>query len=158
MYPGDFYFDDYIGGFRMRVKAMFTIEAAVVFSLLTMIIIVFMNLGFSLHDRVLNDSVKIQGGLRYQEADFYHYDSDKKRINYGDIIGSPVFKKDNFSEVMDTKIMNNMKAYFSENVLGEISEINFENRNQIIKNNKNANILRYGSKASQLIGELINGS
>lgn len=57
----------------MRLRANMTIEASL-FSFYRNAGGGFYYAGFKLYDGILNDSVKILGGLRYHAAETYYYD------------------------------------------------------------------------------------
>ena len=82
----------------MKLKAMFTVEASYVFAFITVLIVSIISLDFLLHDRVVNDSCKIQAGIRIYEADSFYYDDFNKKIDISRIIASPVLKEEKYSD------------------------------------------------------------
>ena len=52
----------------MRLKAMFTIEAAYLIAYITVLVGSILGINFSLHDVLLRDAKKTNGGIRLYQA------------------------------------------------------------------------------------------
>lgn len=137
----------------MRLRAMFTIEASYIFVFITLLILSIISLDFLLHDRVVNDSCKIQGGIRIYEADSFYYDNKNKNIDINRIICSPVLKEEKYSE--ELSIYDNLKEYYTEYNLGSDLNFNTDNLTSVITVKKNAALLRKSGRVVKLIGDIL---
>ena len=137
----------------MRLKAMFTIEASYIFVFITLLILSIISLDFLLHDRFVNDSCKIQGGIRINEADSFYNDNKNKNIDINRIICSPVLKEEKYSE--ELSIYDNLKEYYTEYNLGSDLNFNTDNLTSVITVKKNAALLRKSGRVVKLIGDIL---
>ena len=80
----------------MRLKAMFTIEAAYLIAYITVLVGSILGINFSLHDVLLSDAAKTQGGIRLYQAEAFFYDSTEETIDMEAIINSPLIDNDDF--------------------------------------------------------------
>lgn len=137
----------------MRLKAIFTIEAAYVYSFIALLVVGIIYLNFDLHDRVLIDSSKIQAGVRIYEANSFYYDNEKKQINTREIVCSKIFEKKGFSE--KTNIRNSVTKYYKEYGLLAKKDMDINGIGKTISVSKNADFVRKGGRVIELIGEVL---
>ena len=79
----------------MRLKAELTVEASYIFPFVIILIGVMIKFTLTLHDGVLNDSVKIRQGIRAKEMELFYYDISKEKIDKYAIVASPLSGKEN---------------------------------------------------------------
>ena len=137
----------------MKLKAMFTVEASYVFAFITVLIVSIISLDFLLHDRVVNDSCKIQAGIRIYEADSFYYDDFNKKIDISRIIASPVLKEEKYSD--EQNILSKVNNYYSEYNLGSDLVFSMENVTSVITVNKNASLIRKSGRVVEFIGDIL---
>ena len=137
----------------MKLKAMFTVEASYVFAFITVLIVSIISLDFLLHDRVVNDSCKIQAGIRIYEADSFYYDDFNKKIDISRIIASPVLKEEKYSD--EQNIFSKVNNYYSEYYLGSDLIFSMENVTSVITVNKNASLIRKCGRVVEFIGDIL---
>lgn len=142
----------------MKVKGVFTIEAAYIFSILTVIILLIIRLDFNLHDKVVNDSCKIQSGIRLYETDNFYFNPETDRIDYVRIINAPILKEDGYYREKKTVILDRCKSYYGEYALSEDNAINTDNTGQIVYMKNNAALIRKSGRLVQFVGDLVNES
>ena len=159
MYFGDICHDDFGGGFVMRLKGYFTLEASYIFTAITLLVLGLVRLDFYLHDSLINDTAKILGGLRYFQVTMAHYDMEKECIDREGIANTPVIGEDiEFNRPVMTKVKNSVNEYFSEKTVGLDCELSGTDLENVILNRDNAEVVRSGGKLVQVIGGLFNES
>ena len=136
----------------VRLKGYFTVEATYIFAFIAFLVIAFIRLDYKLHDRVVNDSSKIQTGVRRYQAKEFYFDIKKGSIDYLGIIASPVIGEDeNFINKMYKVIEEKQREYYYGQRLGA-EDINLENTTDIINLKKNADVIRAGGRIVEVIG------
>ncbi len=143
----------------MRLKGFFTPEAAVIFSFIAFFTVGTIRLVYTLHDRVLNDSSKIQAGIRMYQAENFYYDTDSGKIDYTGIICSPVLKtdEDNFKST-EEKVMKKINDYYYEHCFGTDKNMTLSDYYGIINTGKNADVIRAGGRMAEFIGDIVDGN
>lgn len=133
----------------MKAGGYFTIEAAVIFSFYTLVVVSFINLGMALHDGVVSDVSRVLGGLRYYESDVFFYETATGTINYEKRICAPVLGQDNTNE--GDRIEGLANAYYRGKRLSTRNSISRTEVSQVFSLPDNAERIRAGSKVIQLI-------
>lgn len=139
----------------MRLKGIFTVEASVIFAFIVLMIGAIIKLDYRLHDGVVNDSCKIQGGIRLYEANSYYYNAATDEIEISRIINSPVIKSEYYGE--ELSINKKVKNYYDEY---KISASNYADSilDDVITVKKNSDIVRKSGRAIKVIGEILDES
>ena len=133
----------------MRLKAELTVEASYIFPFVIILIGVMIKFTLTLHDGVLNDSVKIRQGIRAKEMELFYYDISKEKIDKYAIVASPLSGKENFYKNNEQTLVNKITNYYNQNkLLGNTSITNTESE-EVIRRDDNANIIRAGNKLMQ---------
>lgn len=137
----------------MRLKGEFTLEAAVIFPLITAIIVGIIILDFTLHDRLLGDVSKILGGIRYYESETFYYDAGFQQIRPQQIACSPVFGEDKEFAQKQKQVISNITAdYYLKNKIGFEPQFTKTDIGKVFDMNDNAALVRAGGKVVQVIG------
>lgn len=129
-----------------RIKGNITIEASVVFTFITCLVVLFIRLNFELHDRVVNDSSKFQAGIRNRQAEAYYYDCYKNIIDYSLIIQSPVIGENTKKYDGNAAV----RKYYDEYHFSSDKKIDTSNINEVIKHIDNADMIRKTGRAVAL--------
>lgn len=138
----------------MKLKGGFTLEAAVVFPVITAIIAGIIILDFTLHDKLLSDVSKILGGIRYHEAESFYYDAGFERISLQKIACSPIFGEDEEFADKQKRVINNLCVdFYLGNKIGYEPQFTKTDIGAVLDINDNAAIVRSGGKLIQVIGE-----
>ncbi len=136
-----------------RLKGSFTLEAAVIFPLITVIIVGVIILDFTLHDRLLNDAGKILGAVRYHEAESFYYDAVFERISLQKIAGSPVLGEDKaFAGKQRLAISRKSEDYYLQNKIGAELQFTATDIRDVLDINDNAGVVRSGGRLVQIMG------
>lgn len=155
MYSGDIYYDDFDGGIIMRLKGYFTLEASYIFIAATLLVAGLIRLDFYLHDSLINDTVKILGGLRYFQVSSVHYDMENECIDREAIANTPVIRNDTeFNRRAMVTINNNVSEYYLEKRIGMDCALTDTDLQDVILSRDNAEVVRSGGKLVQVIGGL----
>lgn len=137
----------------MRFKAGMTIEASYIFPFTAMLVAAFIMLDFKLYDGVLNDSVKILGGLRYHAAETYYYDSTADGINYIQRISAPVLSRNTtFTSAQKMQIGKSIYTAYENGCLNVNDKLTDTDIGEVIKSVDNAGVVRSGGRIVQIIG------
>lgn len=138
-----------------RLKGSFTLEATVIFPLITVIIVGVIILDFTLHDRLLNDAGKILGAVRYHEAESFYYDAVFERIRLQKIAGSPVLGEDKaFAGKQRIAISRKSEDYYLQNKIGAEPQFTATDIRDVLDINDNAGVVRAGGRLVQIMGTL----
>ena len=138
----------------MRLNGYFTIEAAVIFPFITMLVVFAIKFGFKIHDDVLSDSCVIVGSMRVKEAEAYFYNPAIAGVDYIGIIASPlVGDDDDFINNAERKIMSDIQDYYSAGILSEGSKLSETDIDDVITYNKNATTIRAAGRVVQILGD-----
>ncbi len=138
----------------MRLKAMFTIEAAYLIAYITVLVGSILGINFSLHDVLLSDAAKIQGGIRLYQAEAFFYDSTEETIDMEAIINSPLIDNDDFVDKEAPKVEDAVNEYFEAKKIAVASKISSTDTGKFISIKSNAKITRSGQRVVKLIGGL----
>ncbi len=138
----------------MRLKAMFTIEAAYLIAYITVLVGSILGINFSLHDVLLSDAAKIQGGIRLYQAEAFFYDSTEETIDMEAIINSPLIDNDDFVDKEAPKVEDAVNKYFEAKKIAVASKISSTDTGKFISIKSNAKITRSGQRVVKLIGGL----
>lgn len=138
----------------MRLKAMFTIEAAYLIAYITVLVGSILGINFSLHDVLLSDAAKIQGGIRLYQAEAFFYDSTEETIDMDAIINSPLIDNDDFVDKEAPKVEDAVNKYFEAKKIAVASKISSTDTGKFISIKSNAKITRSGQRVVKLIGGL----
>lgn len=137
----------------MRLKGEFTVEATFIFSFFLIMIVAFINLDLTLHDAVVSDAAKVNGGIEYRESMFFCRNADNGIIDKSAVIGKPLIgKKDYYSGQQKLKICQNVSGYYDTHRFSAISQISETDIEDVMTAGDNAQIVRAGGKAVQIIG------
>ena len=138
----------------MRLKAMFTIEAAYLIAYITVLVGSILGINFSLHDVLLSDAAKTQGGIRLSQAEAFFYDSTEETIDMEAIINSPLIDNDDFVDKEAPKVEDAVNKYFEAKKIAVASKISSTDTGKFISIKSNAKITRSGQRVVKLIGGL----
>ena len=138
----------------MRLKAMFTIEAAYLIAYITVLVGSILEINFSLHDVLLSDAAKTQGGIRLYQAEAFFYDSTEETIDMEAIINSPLIDNDDFVDKEAPKVEDAVNKYFEAKKIAVASKISSTDTGKFISIKSNAKITRSGQRVVKLIGGL----
>ena len=153
MYFRDVYYDGFYGGFDMRLKGYFTLEASYIFTAVTLLVLGLIRIDFYLHDSIINDTAKILGGLRYFQVTSAHYDMEKESIDRKECANVPVIGNDmDFNRPVMVKIKNSVSSYFYEKTIGWECKMSSTDLQEVILPRDNAEVVRSGGKLVQVIG------
>lgn len=137
----------------MKLKGSFTLEGAVIFPMITMLIIQIVMLDFLLHNKLLGDVCKIMGAIRYHEAEAFYYDSVFEQISLQRIVCSPVLGKDeDFITKQKSAIDKVSIDYYMNNMIGTQTSYTVTDISKVIDINDNAAVVHAGGKIVQIIG------
>ena len=137
----------------MRLRANMTIEASFIFSFIGMLVAAFIMLDFKLYDGILNDSVKILGGLRYHAAETYYYDCATDKIDYAQRASSPVLSGNKtFMAAQKIKISKILNTAYGNGRLNNNDSMSGSDFTSVIKSVDNAGLVRAGGRVVQIIG------
>lgn len=134
----------------MRLNGNFTVEAAVIFPLLTLMVVMVIKWDFYLHDVLLADTCKIMGGLRALEEEAFYYDMNIERIDPKRVAESPLIGRNTVarSPLITARVVD----YFGKNKLGNEVQLSTTPYTDVIACRSNAEIVRAGGRAVQIIG------
>ena len=138
----------------MRLKAMFTIEAAYLIAYITVLVGSILGINFSLHDVLLSDAAKIQGGIRLYQAEAFFYDTTEETIDMDAIINSPLIDNDDFVDKEAPKVEDAVNKYFEAKKIAVASKISSTDTGKFISIKSNAKITRSGQRVVKLSGGL----
>lgn len=139
----------------MRLRAMFTIEAAYLITYITILCGSIFKLAFSLHDSLLNDSVKLQGGIRRYQAEAFFYDSANEKIDINAIINTPLIHNDDYVNARAKEINKVFKVYYEEKKIDITSALSDTQYDSVVKIKSNAAVVRAGKKVVEIIGGIL---
>lgn len=133
----------------MRARGYFTIEAAVIFSFYTLIVVSFIQFGMMLHDGLVSDVSRILGGIRCYQAQCFFYETDTESISYTKRICAPVIGSDNSD--INKGIESLALAYYREKQLSPANSISNTKVSNVFSLPDNAERIRAGSRVIMLI-------
>ena len=137
----------------MRLIANMTIEASYIFPFIGILVAAFIMLDFKLYDGILNDSVKILGGLRYHAAENFYYDCAEDKIDYVEKNSSPVLSGSKaFLAAQKIKISKVLNEAYGNERLSINDSMSGTDFTAVIKSVDNAGLVRAGGRAVQIIG------
>lgn len=138
----------------MRLRAYFTVEASYIFAFIAFLVVAFIRLDYKLHDRVVNDSCKIQAGVMRYQAKAFYYDVNRHSLDYLQIIASPIIgDNEDFTQNMYKVIEKKQGEYYKELKFGT-GDINLSNTSEMIAVKKNADVVRAGGRIVEIIGDI----
>ncbi len=136
-----------------RLKGVLTLEAAVIFSLITAFVAGVINLDFILHDTMLSDVSVVLASQRYRQAKLFYCDDTKQGISVEAIVASPVIGEDEKRLANEKKIViAKEEGFFGAGRLGRLVELTETDIEEVLSCNDNANIVRAGGRIVELIG------
>ena len=137
----------------MNLKGEFTVEAAFIFSIFLLITAAFINLDLMIHDAVVSDTAKVIGGIEYRESEIYFRNTDNGKIDVSAIVRKPL-AGNNKTFAAQQKIQTEQKAegYFENHRLTAQSKFSVTDIGSVITAGDNAQLVRAGGKAVQIIG------
>jgi hypothetical protein len=155
MHSGILCNDDFGGGFIMRLKGYFTLEASYIFTAVTLLVVGLIRLDFYLHDSLINDTAKILGALRYFQVTSAHYDMEKEAIDRRACAKVPVMGYDtDFNQPVMVKVKKSVSEYFYEKSIGLDCKMSSTDFRDVIFLRDNAEVVRSGGKLVQVVGGL----
>ncbi len=141
----------------MKLRGYMTVEAAFIFTALILIVAGLIKLNFHLHNGLLSDSCKIIGGIKYYQAERFYYDVEKSCIDTTAICNSPVLgESKDFAEAAEKALNESVSKYYAEKSLSVENELSDAEIDEIIDLPDNANLIRAGGRAVQVIGGVLN--
>ena len=139
----------------MCLKGEFTVEAAFIISIFLLIIAAFINLDFYVHDVVVSDSAVITGSIDYRESRLFCYDQESRRISVMAIAEKPVIGSSESFEANQKEMTEQKKeAHFDNHKFSGLVLLSETDINDVITAGDNAQTVRAGGKAVQIVGEL----
>lgn len=140
----------------MKLRGYMTVEAAFIFAALIFVVAGLIKLNFYLHNGLLSDACKIIGGIKYYQAEKFYYDVETGIINTEKICNSPVFgESKSFEESAKEQLDDSINEYYAEKSLSVENELSDADIDEIVKISDNANFIRAGGRAVQVIGGVL---
>lgn len=140
----------------MRFRGYMTVEAAFIFAAVIFVVAGLIKLNFYLHNGMLSDACKIVGGIKYYQAEKFYYDVETGRINTDEICKSPVFGENkSFAESAKKNLDDSINKYYAEKRLSSENELSDAGIDEIVEIPDNANFIRAGGRAVQVIGGVL---
>jgi len=120
---------------------------------ITFLVVAFVRLDFSLHDRAVAICCETLGELRIEQMTNYSYDCQTGKLDINEVLGTPILgaKKAKISYVSGVK--QRAENYYQAKRIGNSTASMNALSTEMDFPKKNAGILRAGTKVIQLIGK-----
>ena len=137
-----------------KQSASLTVEGSFIFPWIMLLVIAFLKLDFTLHDRALATACTTLAGLRYEQYRDFSYDSTQTSIDTEKLIRTPVLSTEAEALAKEEQaIREREEQYFDGHKLSGGSSCDATAVEDVLKVNKNAQIIRAGTKLVQIIGK-----